>query len=81
MFLLWYFYGTGDAKIIDRIFNFVDENWEELISINPVDTNKLMLINGARWSLIIVASQQDLVRRVIEQKQSSAAQDILKNLR
>jgi hypothetical protein len=76
--VLWgYFFGSGDTKIVLRIYNLVRENWDVLNSTEAMDVNKRMILSAARWSLISLASQQELIRKVLENEKSPVANELL----
>ena len=79
-FLWGYFFGTGDTKIVERVYNLLHSNWEELNSSEPMGASKRMLLSAARWSLVSIASQQDLAKRVLEKEKTLTAKELLKEV-
>jgi hypothetical protein len=77
-FLWGYFFGTGDAKVVERVYNLLCENWEALNSKESMGVSKRLVLSAARWSLISIASQHKLVREVLEKENSSVARELLK---
>jgi hypothetical protein len=76
-FLWGYFFGTGDTKIVERIYDLLKDNWEALNSKNPMGTNKRLVLSAARWSLTSIAAQQGLVKNVLKNKNSPVARALL----
>jgi hypothetical protein len=73
-FLWGYFFGTGDTKIVERIYNLLKDNWEALNSKDPMGTNKRLVLSAARWSLVSIAAKQALVKNVLKNKNSPVAE-------
>jgi hypothetical protein len=42
--------------------------------------SKRMVLSAARWSLVSIASQQELVKSVLEKEKSLAAKELLKEV-
>ena len=76
-FLWGYFFGTGDTKIVERIYDLLKDNWEALNSEDPMGTNKRLVLSAARWSLTSIAAQQGLVKNVLKNKNSPVARALL----
>jgi hypothetical protein len=79
-FLWGCFFGTGDTKIVERFINILDANWEELNSSEPMGVRKRMVLSAAHWSLVSIASQQGLVKKVLEDDKRAVAKELLKEL-
>jgi len=79
-FLWGYFFGTGDTKVVERVYNLLSDNWEDLNSSKSMGASKRMVLSAARWSLVSIASQQELVKSVLEKEKSLAAKELLKEV-
>lgn len=79
-FLWGYFFGTGDTTVVDRVYNLLRDNWEALNSSKQMGARKRMVLSAARWSLVSIASQHELVRKVLEQKNTLVAKELLKEV-
>jgi hypothetical protein len=76
---LWgYFFGTGNTKIVERVYHLLRDNWEALNSSKSMGVNERLVLSAARWSLVSIASQHELVRNVLEKENSSVARELLK---
>jgi len=80
-FLWGYFLGSGDIKIVERVYMLLSDNWEAMNSKEPMGVNKRLTLSAARWSLVSIASQQELVKKLLENKKSAIAQELLKEVR
>jgi hypothetical protein len=79
-FLWGYLFGSGDTKIVKRVFSLLSNNWEALNSSEPMGARNRMVLSAARWSLVSIASQQELVRNVLEKEESPVAKELLKEV-
>ena len=79
-FLWGYLFGTGDARVVERIYKLIRDNWEALNSSESMGVNKRAVLSAARWSLVSLASQQELVRGVLEREKSPIAKELLKEV-
>jgi hypothetical protein len=79
-FLWGYFFGTGDTKIVERVYNLLRDNCEAFTSSESMGVNKRILLSAARWSLVSIASQQELARSALEKQKSLVAQELLKEV-
>lgn len=79
--LLWgYFFGTGDTRVVERIYSLISDNWEALNSKRSIGLDKRLVLSAARWSLLSLASQQEPVRSVLEKKKTPVAEELLKQV-
>ncbi|KJS02826.1 MAG: hypothetical protein VR65_04055 [Desulfobulbaceae bacterium BRH_c16a] len=79
-FLWGFFFGAGDTKIVDRVYQLLADNWKDLNSSDPIGANRRMLLAAARWSLVSIASQHEFVKDQLEKKNSTVAQALLKEI-
>ena len=79
-FLWGYFFGTGDTKVVERVYNLLSDNWGALNSSESMGANKRIVLSAARWSLVSIASQHELVRNVLEKEKSIVAKELLKEV-
>lgn len=79
-FLWGYFFGTGDTRIVERIYGLISDNWEALNSNKSIGLDKRIVLSAAHWSLLSLASQQELVRSVLEKKKTPVAEELLKKV-
>lgn len=71
--VLWgYFTATGDIKVAQRVFELVKSNWKFYDSPENIGSEKLILIQSARWSLVSMAVQHQRVKAVLESSQTNS---------
>jgi hypothetical protein len=79
-FLWGYYMGTGNTKIVERVYYLLRDNWDALNSSEAMDLDRRMVLSAARWSLVSIASQHQLARNVLEKENSSVARELLKKV-
>ena len=79
---LWsYFFGTGDTKIVERFLNLLKKDWNNFNTHKTkIGINKAKVLSSARWSLISIAKQQKLVKRVLIDDNSTVSKKLLKEI-
>jgi hypothetical protein len=71
--VLWgYFTATGESKIVQRIFDFVQSNWNYYETPGDIGPEQLVLIQSARWSLTSMAAQHQKVQAVLEAERNKS---------
>ncbi len=80
-FLWGYLFGTGDTRVVERVYSLLSDNWKAFDSSEPIGANKRIVLSAARWSLVSIASQQEMVRTVLENKNTPVAKELLKEVR
>lgn len=76
-FLWGYFGGTGDTKVVQRIFDFVRSNWKYYETSEQIGVERRTLIGSARWSLTSMASQDQRVKSVLEAARTTSPEAVI----